>query len=65
MQSNAKFLGMVRVWKDGDEWKWAPIGKWAAEGAITAKRYRGPDGDVIYVEHGDNGEYIRGAVKAN
>ena len=63
MQTPAKFLGMVRVWQDGEQWRWCPVGKWAPEDAVTAKRYRVDGEDVISIEYGDSGEFIRGAVK--
>jgi hypothetical protein len=31
MQTVGKFLGMVRVWRDGEQWKWVPVGQWAPE----------------------------------
>ena len=65
MPTSAKFLGYVRVWQDGDEWRWCAAGKWAPENAELGDRYRTPDGeDVIHVKRGDAVEYIRGAVKA-
>ena len=64
MHTVGKFLGMVRVWRDGDQWKWVPVGKWAPEDAVIAKRYRDNDGDVILLERSDaQGEFVRGAVK--
>ena len=63
MSSDDKFLGMVRVWRDGEEWRWLPVGKWAPEDAVIAKRYRVDGEDVISIEHGASGEFIRGAVK--
>jgi hypothetical protein len=59
-----RFLGYVRVWKDGDDWRWCPVGAWAPEDAELGDRYRDPDGeDVIHLKRGDAVEYIRGAVK--
>jgi hypothetical protein len=63
MNTAGKFLGMARVWRDGDQWKWVPVGKWAPEDAVIAKRYRVDGEDVIAVEHGGDGEFVRGAVK--
>jgi hypothetical protein len=61
----AKFLGYVRVWKDGEEWRWCTVGKWAPENAELGGRYRGADGeDVIHLKRGDAEAYICGAVKA-
>ena len=66
MQSPAKFLGYVRVWKQDDQWRWCDVGECAPEDAELGDRYRGPDGeDVIYVKRGGEGEYVRGAVKAD
>ena len=65
MQTPAKSLGYVRVWKDGDQWRWCPVGKWAPEEAELGDRYRTEDGeDVINVQNGTEGRIIRGAVKA-
>jgi hypothetical protein len=36
MQTVGKFLGMLRVWRDGEQWKWVPVGQWAPEEAIIA-----------------------------
>jgi hypothetical protein len=63
MQKPAKFLGMVRVWKDGDQWKYVPAGKWAPEHAELAKRYRAGDEEIISIERRGSGEFVRGAVK--
>jgi hypothetical protein len=63
MQSEAKLLGFVRVWHDGEVWRWVPAGKWAPEHAELAKRLQTPDEEVIYIERGDSGEFVRGAVK--
>jgi hypothetical protein len=61
-----KFLGFVRIWQDGEEWRWCAAGKWAPENAELADRYRGADGEeVIHLNRGDAVEYIRGAVKAD
>ena len=65
MQTAAKFLGYVRVWLDSDQWRWCPVGKWAPAGAELGGRYRTGDGDeVINVQNGMEGRFIRGAVKA-
>ncbi|MBA3485469.1 MAG: hypothetical protein H0T51_27045 [Pirellulales bacterium] len=65
MPTPAKFLGYVRVWKDGDEWRWCAAGKWAPENAELGDRYRTEDGEeIINVEIGTEVRSIRGAVKA-
>ena len=64
-KSQFEFLGTVRVWKDGDQWRWAPAGEWAPDNAQTAERHRDGDFEVIYIDHGDSGEFIRGAVKGS
>jgi hypothetical protein len=58
--TNAKFLGMVRVWKDGEQWRWVPVGKWAPEHAEIAKRFRADGEEVLYIERGASGEFVRG-----
>jgi hypothetical protein len=63
MNSPGKFLGMVRVWQDGEQWKWVPVGKWAPEHAELARRVREADEEVIYVERDGKAVAIRGAVK--
>lgn len=61
----AKHQGRVRIWKEGDKWKWCPEGQSAPLGAKIADRYLGNTDHVIYLKHGGReGEYIRGAVKA-
>ena len=65
MQTPAKHLGRVRVWKDGEQWKWTPADNSAPANALLGDRYADPNGgDVIYVKRGGEGEYIRGAAKA-
>ena len=63
MHSSAKFLGLVRVWRDGEQYKWVPAGQWAPEHAELAKRLREGDEDVLWIERTGAGEFIRGAVK--
>jgi hypothetical protein len=66
MQSPAKHLGYVRVWRDGDQWRWCPVGKWAPEEAELGDRYRTEDGEeVINIQSGTEARLIRGAVKAS
>jgi hypothetical protein len=67
MQANAKFLGTVHVWKDGDVCRWSPLSSdHAPENAIEAEHYRGEDGkDVLYVDYGDSGQFYYDAVKAD
>ena len=62
--NTAKFLGMVRVWQEGEQWRWAPVGEWAPEHAVIAKRYRTEGEEIISIEHGDSGEFLRGAERA-
>jgi hypothetical protein len=65
MQNPAQHLGRVRVWHDGESWKWVEAGKWAPENAELGDRFRTEDGDeVINVQDGIEGRFIRGAVKA-
>jgi hypothetical protein len=45
MSSEAQHLGRVRVWKDGEKWRWCPVGKWVLENAELGDRYRTEDGD--------------------
>ena len=61
----AKFLGMVRVWQDGGQWRWVPVGKWAPEHAEIAKRYRDGGEEVIHLERTGEGLFIRDAVKGD
>jgi len=61
--SYAKDLGMVRVWQDGEVWRWVPVGEWAPENSVVAKRLWAEGEEVIYIERGHSGEFIRGAVK--
>jgi hypothetical protein len=63
MQCEAKFLGMVRIWRDGEQYKWVPVGKWAPEHAELAKRLQTGAEEVLYIDRGAAGEFIRGAVK--
>ena len=63
MDSPGKFLDMVRVWQDGEQWKWVSVGQWAPEHAELASRFRQGDGEVIYLQRGDDAHVIRGAVK--
>jgi hypothetical protein len=60
----AKFVGRVHVWREGEEWKWCAAGKWAPEIAELGDRYRTEDGEeVISVQNGTEGRFIREAVK--
>jgi hypothetical protein len=60
----AKFLGMVRVWREGDLYKWVPADQRAPEHAELAMRLRTDDEEVIYILRGDGGgDFNRGAVK--
>jgi len=62
----AKFLGMVRVWHDGEQWRWVPVGQWAPEEALTGKRLRDGDEEVIQVQYSATCcEFICGAVKGD
>ena len=63
MQTVGKFLGMVRVWRDGEQWKWVPVGQWAPEEAVIAKRYKVDGEEIIAIENGGYGQFVRGAVK--
>jgi hypothetical protein len=63
MQCEAKLLGMVRVWREGDVYKWVPVGRWAPDSAELAKRLQTGDEEVLYIERTGSGEFIRGAVK--
>jgi hypothetical protein len=67
MQENAKFLGTVRFWKDGEVYRWAaPSSERVPANAIEAEHYRGKDGkDVLYVDFGDSGQFYHDAVKAD
>jgi hypothetical protein len=58
----AKSLGMVRVWREGDDYKWVPVGKWAPENADLAKRLQTGDEDVLYIDRAAGG-FIHRAVK--
>jgi hypothetical protein len=59
-----RFAGRVRVWKDGDQWKWRQEDESAPPSAKLADRYLG-NSDVIYLKHGEQqGQYFYGAVKA-
>lgn len=64
MQTNAKFLGLVRMWKEDEEYRWASdMSEHVPERAIEAEHYRGDDGkDVLYINWGDSGEFIYDAV---
>jgi hypothetical protein len=65
MPHPAQHLGRVRVWHDGESWKWVEAGKWAPEDAELGDRHRTEDGEeVISVQDGTEGRFIRGAVKA-
>ena len=65
MKNSATFVGRVRVWKDGYQWKWWPEDESAPPGSKIADRYLENIGDVIYLKHSDQkGGYIRGEVKA-
>lgn len=65
MRSTAKFLCYVRVWLDGEQCRWCPVGKWAPEGAELGGRYRTEDGEeLINVQNGTEGRFICGVVKA-
>jgi hypothetical protein len=59
----AKFLGMVRVWREGDLWKWVPADSPAPENAVLGERLQTDDEEVIYILRDDGGDFIRGAVK--
>jgi hypothetical protein len=63
MQTPSRFLGMVRVWRDGEQWKWVPVGQWAPVEAVIAKRYRADGEEIIAIEDGGAREFVRGAVK--
>jgi hypothetical protein len=62
--SAAKFLGMVRVRQEGDEWRWVPVEEWAPEHAVIAKRYKVEGEEVISIEEVGSGQFIHGAVRA-
>ena len=65
MQTVGKFLGMVRVWRDDDTWKWAAFDATAPDGAKFGSLYQSGDAHVILVQHSDkHGEFIHGAVPA-
>jgi len=65
MRDNYKFAHRVRVWQDGGKWKWCPEDQPAPTGAKIADRYLGNVDEMIYLKRDDQeGEYIRGAVKA-
>lgn len=63
MNRVAKQLGMVRIWKDGDDWHFVPVSQWAPENAEIGRWMRDNGEDVIYIDRGASGEFIRGAVK--
>ena len=63
MQSEAKPLGMVLLWSEGDAYKWVPADNPAPENAILGERLQTDDEEVIYVLRDDGGDLIRGAVK--
>lgn len=63
MQREAKLLGMVRVWREGDAYKWAAADNPAPENAVLGERLQTDDGEVLYIERTGSGEFIRGAVK--
>jgi hypothetical protein len=59
----AQYLETVRVWHDGEQWKWTPADKPAPPDAELAKRYRDGGQEVIYIDRGDSGSFVRGAVR--
>jgi hypothetical protein len=63
MQRQTKLLGMVRVWREGDIYRWVPVGKWAPANAELPKRLRTDDEEILYIERTGSGEFIGGAVK--
>jgi hypothetical protein len=63
MPNHARQLGYVRVWKDGEQWRYVPAGEWAPENAEMAKLLDDDGEGVIYIDRGHSGEFIRGAVK--
>ena len=54
---------MVRVWQDGEQWKWTPVGRWAPEHAELARRVREGNEELIYLERDSGRQVVRGAVK--
>ena len=64
MSSPVKFLDFVRVWKDGEQWRWAPVDKWAPEDAAIAKRFREGAEEFIDIERDGRHEAVRGALKS-
>src|SRR5688572_32040747 len=63
MPNPPKLLGMVRVWREGDLYKWVPADQRAPEHAELATQLRTDDEEVIYINRGHGGDFIRGAVK--
>lgn len=63
MTRPAKQLGLVRVWQDGDVWRFVPVGKWAPEEAELGRRLREGDEELIQIDRDGSMETIRGAVK--
>jgi hypothetical protein len=63
MQSEAKPLGYVRVWREGDAWRYVPADNPAPENAVLGERLRTDDEEIIYILRDDGGDFIRGAVK--
>ena len=59
----AQPFGHVRVWQDGEQWRYVPAGEWAPENAQLAKMLDDDGEHVIYIHRGNSGEFVRGAVQ--
>lgn len=56
-------FGYVRVWLDGDGWRYVPAGEWVPEHAELAQLLDDNGEHVVYINRGNRGEFIRGAAK--
>jgi hypothetical protein len=63
VQSQAQSLGYVRIWREGNVYRYVPADNPAPENAVLGERLRTADEEVIYIDRGAAGEFIRGAVK--
>lgn len=62
--NTAKLLGTVYVWQEDDGWFYAESREKAPEAAEQAKLLDVLGEEVLWIEHGSEGQFIRGAAKA-
>ena len=55
----------VYVWPHGDEWRYAEAQTLAPPEAEKAKIFRHEKEDIIWINRGQSGEFVRGAVKVD